>query len=232
MPGSLVFRTTDGPVDLTDFRHWWTWTPGASWRHPEAPRSSIEGRESHPVVQVAFEDAAAYAAWAGKELPSEAEWEDAARGGLDDAEFAGMVEFARAGSTGPTPGRDVPSAQFQVTALSEHARGGPFPRTATVCSRSAAMYGSGPPTGMSPLTVPANPEKPSCCAVDNPRGPAMEASFDPRSPDSAYLAGWSKGGSLTLCAQLLPPSIRLAARHAQMVDSGMSHIGFRCIRRS
>ncbi|HKE37034.1 MAG TPA: SUMF1/EgtB/PvdO family nonheme iron enzyme, partial [Candidatus Baltobacteraceae bacterium] len=87
VPGSLVFQPTRGPVDLNDWSQWWAWTPGASWKHPYAPESSIEGIETHPVVHVAFEDAEAYAAWMGKALPTEAEWEFAARGGLDGAHF-------------------------------------------------------------------------------------------------------------------------------------------------
>jgi len=97
-PGSLVFSMTEGPVDLTDYRNWWAWTPGACWRHPDGPGSSIAGREDHPVVQVAFEDAAAYAAWEGKDLPTGVEWEYAARGGLDGAEFAWCDELTPEGT--------------------------------------------------------------------------------------------------------------------------------------
>jgi formylglycine-generating enzyme required for sulfatase activity len=96
-PGSLVFRKTRGPVDLRDVRNWWVWKSGVYWRHPEGKGSSVVGRLDHPVVQVAFEDAAAYAHWVGKALPTEAEWEFAARGRLDGAEFAWGAEFAPGG---------------------------------------------------------------------------------------------------------------------------------------
>ena len=88
VPGSLVFRKPSGPVDLRDYRAWWEYAPGANWRHPEGPDSTIDGRDDHPVVHVTYEDACAYAAWAGKELPIESEWEFAARGGLDGATYA------------------------------------------------------------------------------------------------------------------------------------------------
>ncbi|MEJ1937541.1 SUMF1/EgtB/PvdO family nonheme iron enzyme, partial [Nostoc sp. NIES-2111] len=112
LPGSLVFHMTDGPVDTSDYRNWWRWVPGASWRNPEGPGSSITDRGEHPVVQVAYEDAEAYAAWAGKSLPTESEWEYAARGGLDGAEFAWGAELTPGGAhaantwQGPFPWRN------------------------------------------------------------------------------------------------------------------------------
>ena len=93
VPGSQVFTPTAGPVPLNDWTRWWRWVPGADWRHPAGPGSTLDGRDLHPVVHVGLEDALAYAAWAGKRLPSEAEWEHAARGGLDGATYAWGEEF-------------------------------------------------------------------------------------------------------------------------------------------
>src|SRR5580765_1636609 len=97
VPGSMLFHKTDGPVDLRDYVNWWAWVPGTSWRHPLGPGTSLESLAQHPVVHIAYEDAEAYANWVGKELPTEAEWEFAARGGLDATEFAWGPEFTPEG---------------------------------------------------------------------------------------------------------------------------------------
>lgn len=228
-PGALVFHMTDGPVDTRDISHWWSWTPGACWRHPEGPGSDLAGREEHPVVQIAFEDAEAYARWAGKSLPTEAEWEFAARGGLEGAEFAWGDELAPGGVhrantwQGPFPWRNFAADGFE--------------RTSPVASYPPNGYGLHDMAGnvwqwttdWFVARHEADPSKP-CCAPQNPRGPAMEASFDPRSPNIRIPRRVVKGGSF-LCAPSYCRRYRPAARHAQMVDTGMSHIGFRCIRR-
>jgi formylglycine-generating enzyme required for sulfatase activity len=121
--GSLVFRKPDHQVDLRNWAEWWTLLKGADWRHPYGPRSSITGLDDVPVVHVAFADAFAYARWARKDLPSEAEWEFAARGGLDGAEFAWGDNLRRAAGTRPTPGRaSFPARTSPRTAISAHRR--------------------------------------------------------------------------------------------------------------
>jgi len=229
-PGSLVFRMTDGPVDTRDYRNWWAWTPGACWRHPEGPGSDIAEREEHPVVQVAFEDAAAFAAWAGKELPTEAEWEFAARGGLDAAEFAWGDEL--------TPGDRHMANTWQ----------GPFPwRNFTADGFAGTCpVRSFPPNGYGLFEMCGNvwewttdwfasqhlggAAQPTCCGAARPQAATEAGSYDPAQPGIRIPRKVVKGGSF-LCAPSYCRRYRPAARHAQMVDSGMSHIGFRCITR-
>jgi len=227
-PGGLVFHMTEGPVDTRDISNWWRWTQGACWRAPEGPGSTIEGRENHPVVQVAYEDAEAYAAWAGKALPSEAQWEFAARGGLEGAEFAWGDDLAPGGVhvantwQGPFPWRNFLADGFE--------------RTCPVGSFPANPYGLFEVCGnvwewttdwWAAKHAP-DPDKP-CCTPANPRGPDIAGSFDPAQPRIRIPRKVVKGGSF-LCAPSYCRRYRPAARHAQMVDTGMSHIGFRCVR--
>lgn len=229
VPGALVFHPTDGPVDTADFSNWWSWTPGAHWRHPEGPGSDLAGRDDHPVVHVAFEDAEAYADWAGKALPTEAEWEFAARGGLDGAEFVWGEELAPDGIhrantwQGPFPWRNFAADGFErtspVTAFPPNGYG-LHDMAGNVWQWTTDWYAA---------RHAADPAKP-CCAPQNPRGPPVEGSFDPRQPSIRIPRRVVKGGSF-LCAPSYCRRYRPAARHAQMVDTGMSHVGFRCVRR-
>ncbi len=228
-PGALVFRMTQGPVDTSNIANWWHWTPGAQWRRPEGPGSDLEGRENHPVIHVAYEDAQAYAEWSGKQLPTEAEWEFAARGGLEGQDFVWGDEFSPDGAflantwQGPFPWRNFASDGFAGTAPvgSYPANGyGLFDMAGNVWQWTTDWWSA---------RHEADPEKP-CCAPRNPRGPAMETSFDPMQPAIRIPRRVVKGGSF-LCAPSYCRRYRPAARHAQMVDTGMSHIGFRCIRR-
>ena len=227
-PGSMVFTKTAGPVDLRHLSLWWTWTPGASWRHPEGPRSSLIDREDHPVVHVAYEDAEAYAAWAGRELPSEAEWELAARGGLDQATYTWGDEPETNGERlanywhGDFPWRPDPSyGRTSVVGSFPANYYGLFDMAGNVWEWTSDWYATraGMPVDMAP-----------CCAPRNPRGPAVEASYDPRQPQFRVPRKVIKGGSF-LCADSYCLRYRPSARRPQMIDTGMSHLGFRCIRR-
>jgi formylglycine-generating enzyme len=227
VPGSLVFTKTRGPVDLRHINQWWTWTPGASWRHPEGGGSSTRGREEHPVVHVAYEDAERYAAWAGKSLPTEAEWEYAARGGLDGATFVWG---------------DEPEGRTERLANYWH---GEFPWRAEAGYGTTSAVGSYPANGHGLYDMAGNvwdwtadwfasrpPEEADqpCCVPRNPGGGALEESYDPAQPQFRVPRKVVKGGSF-LCADSYCLRYRPAARRPQMIDSGTSHIGFRCVRR-
>ena len=214
-PGSMVFTRTAGPVDLRHINLWWTWTPGACWHRPAGPHSSIARRGDHPVVHVAYEDAAAYAQWAGLSLPTEDEWEVAARGGLHAATY--------------TWG-DEPEGPGQRLANYWH---GDFPwRPAPGYGRTAAV-GSFPPNGYGLFDMAGNVWEWTCDWYGNTRAgdSCCEAgSYDPRQPQFRVPRKVIKGGSY-LCADSYCARYRPAARRPQMIDTGMSHIGFRCVRR-
>lgn len=207
-PGSMVFRRTSGPVDLRHLSQWWTWTPGASWLHPLGPGSSIAKRAEHPVVHVAYEDADAYAAWAGLALPTEAEWETAARGGREHTDY--------------TWG-DQPEGPGERLANYWH---GDFPwRPEPGYGRTTAV-GTFGPNGYGLFDMAGNVWE---WTTDWWAG-SEAASYDPAQPQFTVPRKVVKGGSL-LCADSYCMRYRPAARRPQMVDTGMSHIGFRCVKR-
>jgi formylglycine-generating enzyme required for sulfatase activity len=227
-PASLVFIMTPGPVPLNNHFQWWDFVFGADWRHPTGPGSSIEGMEDHPVVHVSYEDARAYAEWAGKDLPTEAEWEYAARGGLEKAEFAWGDDLVPSGKhhaniwQGRFPFENSEEDGYTRTSPvgSYPANGhGLFDMIGNAWEWTADWYGIQGPV-----------QKKSCCVPSNPRGAKMEDSYDPREPQIRIPRKVLKGGS-HLCAPSYCRRYRPAARHAQPVDSSTSHIGFRCVMR-
>ena len=221
--GSIVF--IPGAFELTRAPgSWWGYVPGASWRRPEGAEDVIEKRADHPVTQVAFSDAAAYAAWAGKALPTEAEWEFAARGGLDGADYAWSDEVSPGGRRmaniwpGPFPRRGEPGLDRYGTSVV-----GAFP---------ANSYGLSDMIGnVWEWTVdfwsPRQPAGRGCCAATEQ---AAVASFDPAQPGLRIPRRVLKGGS-HLCAPNYCRRYRPAARHPEMEDSATTHIGFRCVVR-
>jgi sulfatase modifying factor 1 len=229
VPGSLVFQRTRGPVSLDDYRNWWAYVPGASWRHPKGPGSTLDGLDRHPVTQVAFEDVETYAAWAGKELPTEAEWEFAARGGLDGATYTWGDEFAPRGRMmANTWQGEFP---WQNTLLDK------FEGTSPIRSFPPNGYGLYDMAGnvwewTADFFTPRHPDAVDhpCCAPSNPRTTSPDASFGVGLPGEHIPRRVTKGGS-HLCAPNYCHRYRPAARQAEAVDTSTAHIGFRCVVR-
>ncbi len=227
--GSLVFTPPAQPVSLRDWSQWWRFEFGASWRAPKGERNPAQALDDHPVVHIAWPDAVAYAAWAGKSLPTEAEWEYAARGGLDGAEFAWGDELM--------PGGRHMANTWQGIFPCENLASDGYEGTSPVGAFPPNGYGLHDMIGnvwewtedWFTSRHPVDAAK-SCCIPQNPRGGAEDNSYDARSsvriPRKVV-----KGGSF-LCAPNYCRRYRPAARHAQPIDSGMSHVGFRCVRRT
>jgi formylglycine-generating enzyme required for sulfatase activity len=227
--GSLVFRPPSGRVDLRNWAQWWEFKFDADWRHPYGPGTWIKGLDDHPVVHVAYEDAQAYAKWAGKDLPTEAEWEFAARGGLDASEYAWGDEL--------TPGGRHMANTWQGSFPHENLKEDGYERTSPVRAFPANGYGIYDMIGniwewTSDWYAPrheADVAK-ACCIPKNPRGPSREGSFDPCEPEIRIPRKVLKGGS-HLCAPNYCRRYRPAARHPEPVDTSTNHVGFRCVIR-
>jgi formylglycine-generating enzyme len=219
VPGSIVFSPPSGKVDLGRPLSWWRYQPGANWRHPEGPGSSIEGRENYPVVHISWDDAVAFARWAGKRLPTEAEWEYAARGSLQGKTFAWGDEFR-------------PGAQWRANTWQ-----GRFPvqNSAADGFLTTARVGSFPPNGFGLYDVAGNvwewcadwyrPDAYANAKSHNPLGP--ESSYDPDEPGLPKRV--MRGGSF-MCSDEYCGRYRPGSRGKGAPDSGASHIGFRCVR--
>lgn len=226
VPGSAVFVKPDRPVDSRTLC-WWQYIPGANWRHPEGPRSSIKGKENHPVVHVVYEDVLAYAKWSGKQLPTEAQWEFAARGGLSGKEFAWGNEFMPQGQ----PMANTWQGQFPWQNLKSQPPG----------TQAIASY---PPNGYGLYDLignvwewtndwyreqhPANPAK-SCCTPKNPRGGTENDSYERHIPTSMQQPRKVLKGGSFLCAPNYCARYRPAARYPEAIDTSTNHIGFRCV---
>ena len=222
--GSVVFSPPAHPVELNNHFRWWTYVPGANWRHPEGPNSNIKHRMNHPVVHIAYEDAVAYCAWAGKRLPTEAEFESASRGGLDRKRYAWGDEF-------------MPGGKYMANTFQGH-----FPDTNTGEDgyRSTATVGSFPANGYGLFDMAGNvwewtsdwyrPDYYQALSgtggiAINPKGPAD--SFDPSEPGV-----WKRvhrGGSF-LCTDQYCARYIAGGRGKGEPDTGTNHLGFRCVR--
>jgi formylglycine-generating enzyme len=216
VPASLVFRKPRGPVELRDFRAWWELVPGADWRHPEGPDSTIDDRDDHPVVHVTYDDAAAYAAWAGKELPIESEWEFAARGGLVGAIYAWGEAF--------TPDDRTMANTWQGQFPWENLKVDGYEGTSPVDAFPANGYGLYDMIGnvwewTASFSRPAR------------TGSFKKSTCVPSEPGNHIARRVVKGGS-HLCAPNYCLRYRPAARQGEAVDTSACHIGFRCVVRT
>ena len=228
--GSLMFAPPLSLKNLRDWSQWWTFMKGADWRHPYGPKSNINTSDDHPAVHVSYADALAYAKWAGKDLPTEAEWEFAARGGIDGAEFAWGDEF--------TPGGVHMANTWQGDFPLHNLHFDGYERTSPAKAFAPNGYGVHDMIGnvwewtSDWWSTKHEADAPkACCIPENPRGGPEDASFDPCLPNIKIPRKVLKGGS-HLCAPNYCRRYCPAARHAEPIDTSTSHVGFRCVKRT
>jgi formylglycine-generating enzyme required for sulfatase activity len=224
---SMVFVKPARRVDLRDHYNWWTYVPGADWRHPQGPGSAIDGLDDHPVVHVSWEDVEVFAAWSGTDLPTEAEWERAAWGTVEGTEYAWGDRLYPDGRMMANIWQgDFPAENLKLDGYEGTSPVGAFPPNSVglvdmignVWEWTQDWY------------EPHGDVHHACCTVDNPLGGERERSYDPAFPDTPLPRKVSKGGS-HLCAKNYCRRYRPAARMPQAIDTSTSHLGFRCVVR-
>ena len=222
VPGALVFTPPSYAVSLEDYGQWWSFRPGANWKQPEGPGSDLEGRWNHPVVQVAYDDAVAYCTWAGKQLPTEAEWEFASRGGVDGERFSWGKEFRPQQKymantfQGVFPGNNIAEDGFGGSSPVKNFppnRYGLYDMIGNVWEWTSDYYNESYFSKLARAGVTLNPK-------------GSDKSYDPREPFAEKRV--TKGGSF-LCANDYCVNYRPSARQGTAFDSGQSHMGFRCV---